>query len=193
MIVEGIQNSVMCRSADVSAYIDGELSPDAEIAFEMHIADCPDCLGELNVQKNLLRELDLCLTTGELELPRDFAKTVVVNAESGVSGLRCPNERFRAVFICSGLLLVALFALGADAGRTIGLVGTLGEKAVAVVGMVVHFAYDIALGAAIISRSLGAQFGLGSPSFLFLLAAGTIGLIVLSRLLFRLHRGPLRA
>ena len=34
MKFENPQNSV-CRTSDISAYIDGELSPDAEIAFEI--------------------------------------------------------------------------------------------------------------------------------------------------------------
>ena len=69
MKFEELQNPG-CRIGDISAYIDGELSPDAEIAFELHASGCADCRSELNLQKNLLRELDLCLTTGELELPR---------------------------------------------------------------------------------------------------------------------------
>lgn len=188
MKFEDQQNSA-CRKFDISAYIDGELSPDAEIAFEMHAAGCAECAAELNLQKNLLRELDFCLTTGELELPKDFAKTVVANAECSVSGLRCPNERFTATFISAALFLFALFALGADAGSSLGVINTVGVKIGVVLGAISHFVFDVALGIAIIFRSLGASLVSGSSLSLFLIAAITFfSLVFLSRLLLRPHR-----
>lgn len=178
-----------CRKFDISAYIDGELSPDAEMAFDMHTAGCPECTAELNLQKNLLRELDLCLTTGELELPKDFAKTVVANAECSVSGLRCPNERFTATFISAALFLFALFALGADAGNVLGVINTVGVKIGVVLGAISHFVFDVALGIAIIFRSLGASLVSGSSISFFLIAAiAFFSLVFLSRLLLRPHR-----
>ena len=187
--IQGLQNSAACRSGDISAYLDGELSADGEIAFEFHVAGCIDCRGELNLQKNLLRELDVCLDTDELELPKNFAKTVIVNAESNVSGLRRPNERFNAIFISAGLFLFALFTLGADAGKSFAVVNGIADKVVAVVGSIGHFVYDISLGTAIISRSLGINLVSGSiGSFLFIGVVAALSLIFLSRLLLRPHR-----
>ncbi len=187
MTVE-IQNTV-CRTEDIAAYLDGELLPDAEIAFEMHTAVCSDCRSELNLQKNLLRELDMCLTTGELELPRDFAKTVVANAESRVSGLRLPRERYTAAFLCLGLLITAVVALGPDLEATLRMINSVVTKAAVVAGSISHFVFDAALGVAIILRALGTNAVSGSG-----IAAVSIGILavlslfVLSRLLLRPHR-----
>lgn len=184
-----VPQNLRCRTGDISAYIDGELSPDAEIAFEMHAARCSECRAELNLQKNLLRELDICLTTGKLELPKDFTKTVVAHAESSVAGLRRPGERFTAAVICSGLLLVALFALGADAAGTFNVLSSVGSKLAVVVGSVFHFAYDVALGVAIIFRSFGASLVSGSFASLASIAViALVSLFLLSRLLLRPHR-----
>jgi hypothetical protein len=186
--IQDLQNSAVCRSGDISAYLDGELPPDGEVAFEFHVAGCIDCRGELNLQKNLLRELDVCLDTGELELPKNFAKTVIVNAESNVSGLRRPNERFNAIFISAGLFLFALFTLGADASDSFMVVNSIADKVVAVVGSVGHFVYDISLGTAIISRSLGMNLVSGSIGSFFIGAVAVLSLVFLSRLLLRPHR-----
>ena len=88
-----------CPRADIAAYIDGELTPREELALELHLAACPDCTGELNLQKQMLRALDCGLKDRtEIELPKNFAKTVATRAESNVSGLRSKEERFRALF-----------------------------------------------------------------------------------------------
>jgi hypothetical protein len=194
MLVESVsihefRNSTACGSVDIAVYLDGELPPDAEIAFELHIAQCADCRGELNLQKNLLRELDVCLGTGEIKLPKNFAKTVIVNAESNVSGLRRPNERFNAIFISAGLFLFALFTLGAGGGKSFAAVNSLTDKIFAVAGSVGHFVYDISLGTVIIFRSLGATLFSGSfVSILFIGAVAVLSLVFLSRLLLRPHR-----
>jgi anti-sigma factor RsiW len=183
-----LQNSA-CRLGDIAAYIDGELSPGSELAFEMHAANCPSCRNELNIQKNLLRELDLCLTTGELQLPKNFAKTVVANAECRVTGLRRPRERFTAVFICCTLLVFALFTLGTDAAPIISVLNSIGSKIAVVTGSVFHVLFDVALGVAIIFRSLGTNLVSGSPASLISLATVVlVSLLFLSRLLLRPHR-----
>lgn len=174
----GTKNSD-CRSSDIAAYIDGELSPDAEIAFEMHAAACAECHAELNLQKNLLRELDLCLTTGELALPSDFAKTVVANAESRVSGLRSANERVTAVLLSAGLLVSWLIALGPGLSGTLSLLNSLVLKAAVVAASVFHFIFDIALGITIIFRALGTSLLQGSG-----VATASIAVIVVMSLFF---------
>src|SRR5690349_12215641 len=112
-------NIFNCPSYEIAAYIDGELDQSRELELSMHFAACDVCSQELNQQKQFLCELDAGLK-GEIELPSDFAKTVIANAESTVSGLRRPRERFNALFICAALSLFALFALGPDAGKVLG-------------------------------------------------------------------------
>ena len=107
-----------CSRQQVIAYIDGDLSPREEIVLEKHLAVCKSCADELNEQKKLLFALDFALDENEreFELPEDFTKVVVTNAESKVSGLRHPQERFRALFVCSALFLFVLLGLGKETG-----------------------------------------------------------------------------
>lgn len=96
------------HTAEIAAYLDGELSPEAEIGFERHVAGCEICAARLNEQKRLLCALDFAFDDEKLfELPKDFVKTVAVRAESDVSGLNTKKERTRAF-----LITAALFATG---------------------------------------------------------------------------------
>ena len=102
-----------CPSEEIAAYIDGEIELVRESELDVHFAACPICSDELNQQKEFLCRLNSSLKQeGDLELPANFTKLIVVNAESTVSGLRRPRERFNAIFICAGLFLFVLFALG---------------------------------------------------------------------------------
>jgi hypothetical protein len=150
-----------CPFEDLAAYIDGELSPDRELEVELHFASCTDCYTELNDQKAFLRTLDQTLKDGEFELPADFAKVVVANAESSVAGLRRSQERYHALFICVGLSLFALFALGTQAGDTVDEVGAVG-------GFFGHLIYSFFIGIAIIIRNIASQSEFGASAVLFL-------------------------
>ncbi|MDQ4121748.1 MAG: zf-HC2 domain-containing protein [Acidobacteriota bacterium] len=101
-------NSKKCsHESEIAAYLDGELTPDSEIAFEQHVAKCEICSGRLNEQKRLLRALDFAFEDEKaFELPKDFVKTVAIRAESDVSGLNSKEERRRA-FLITGLLFAA--------------------------------------------------------------------------------------
>src|SRR5438445_5520441 len=102
-----------CPTDEIAAYIDGEMDAAREFELETHLAACEICSLELNQQKQFLASLNSSLKhEGDLELPANFTKLIVANAESTVSGLRRPRERFNAMFICAGLFLFALFALG---------------------------------------------------------------------------------
>src|SRR5262249_2163468 len=103
-----------CPSLDIAAYIDGELSPDAEIALERHLATCSFCTEELNLQKQFVNALN-CSLGAVPEIPADFTKRIVTNAESNVRGLRRKSEWLNALFVCVALLFFVLFALGANA------------------------------------------------------------------------------
>src|ERR1043165_6485801 len=137
---------------DIAAYIDGELSAKRELELEMHFAACPTCVDELNIQKQLLRGLDLGVKDGaDIDLPADFARVVVANAESTVAGLRRPKERFNAIFICGGLGLFVLMSFGITAAAS------LFDQVSAVASFFGHFIYDVLLGLVVIMRGVASQ------------------------------------
>ena len=186
-IVDSIKQGA-CPSADICAYLDGELSPQREIELEKHFAGCAVCAEELNIQKQILCAISSSLENEpEIELPKNFTKVVVANAESRVSGLRRPRERYNAVFICAGLLLFCLFALGADSTRFFATVVQAFDQVAAVGAFVAHVAYDLAVGAVIILRSVTSQF-LSDSTFSFVVPGMfAVSLFILSRLAL-LHR-----
>jgi len=167
-----------CPFEDLAAYIDGELSPDRELEVELHFASCTDCYTELNDQKAFLRTLDQTLKDGEFELPADFAKVVVANAESSVAGLRRPHERYNAVFICAGLSLFVLFALGTQAGVLVDQVGAVGS-------FFGHLFNSFFIGLAIIVRNIASQFAFGVSAIIFLSAAFAVFSLYVSRKVLR--------
>lgn len=179
-----------CPRPDIAAYIDGELSPSAELALEVHLAECKNCLEELNLQKKLLCALDYSLEKQpEIELPKNFAKVVAIRAESGVCGLRSKEERFRAVFICAFLLLIVLIGLGAETGRIFAAFGKIGEQAIIVAGFVGNLLYNLAVGTTIILRSLSGQFVFNSViSFTAAVFLFTVSALLLTRLISRNNR-----
>ena len=157
MIVKSSFN--MCPTGEISAYIDGEIDTARESEMDAHFAGCEVCLRELNEQKLFLRHLDANLGyERDIELPVDFAKAIVANAESTVSGLRRPREIFNASFICAGLALFALFAMGADAGRLFQGLSVLVEQGAAVASFFGHMIYSIFVGIAIVIRAIAGQF-----------------------------------
>lgn len=179
-----------CLRAEISAYIDGELSPAEELALEVHIASCKGCLTELNQQKQILSALDFSLDDEkEIELPENFAKVVAVRAESGVSGLRSKEERFRALFLCVALFLMTLIGLSAESENFPAALARFGERIFAVMGFTAHLFYDIAIGLTVIIRSFGGQFFFNSAVSILIAAILFIAsAAVLSNLIFRSNR-----
>lgn len=147
-----------CSIDDISAYLDAELDERRERELLEHCGTCSACAEELNRQKQFLRTLESSLKhDNDLDLPADFTRHVVANAESTVAGLRRPRERFNAVFICAALMLFILFALGADAGRVLEGVAGSYDQAAAVGSFFGHFVYSFFLGVAIVLRGLATQ------------------------------------
>ncbi len=184
------QSKKVCPREEIAAYIDGELEPRRELELEMHFAVCAVCNAELNVQKKLLCALDSALLTErEVTLPADFTKIVVTKAESNVSGLRRPQERRHALFICAALFLPLLIGFGAETETVLTAFGKFGEQILAVGGLVFHLFYDLAVGATVILRSLSSQFVFNSfASISFLLILLIVSLITVSRLVIRFNR-----
>jgi anti-sigma factor RsiW len=182
-------NNIACPSPDLAAYIDGELSSHDELKLEMHLAGCRTCADDLNLQKSFLNALDSSLDDeAEIQLPKDFTKTVVANAESRVSGLRHPHELRNAALICIGLLLFSLFALGSTTERSLAVIATVIDKLLAVVTSGWHVIYDLGLGSSIVLRSLASNFFFGSGgTALAFFALLVLSLYLFSRLL-RLRR-----
>lgn len=166
-------------SADISAYIDGELSPDDESKLEVHLATCDDCTRELNLQKSFLRELSSSLDkSSEIDIPKDFTRSVVTNAESQLDGLRRPRERFNAVFICVALGLFALFALGPESDRVFAGITKAIEKVFAILYFAGRLAFDIAYGVTRILQSVLGDSPYRSAAFFVLATIAVLTILV---------------
>jgi anti-sigma factor RsiW len=176
-----------CPREELAAYIDGELAPREEFELEIHLADCRICALGLNEQKRLLFTLDFALETEkEFKLPENFTKIVIANAESSVSGLRCPKERTKAIFVIAGLFLLFLLGIGGATKTVVAAFLKLGEQVLAVGSFAWHLVFNVAFGTAIVLRSVFSQFVYNSAfSILFLAAFFFISLFALLRLLSR--------
>lgn len=189
MNLQDVKFSNECARSDIAAYIDGELTPHEELELEMHLAVCESCAEELNQQKKLLCALDFALEEEKFELPENFTKVVVANAESSVSGLRRRSERFNALFICSALFLLVFAVLGNETRNALFSSGKFIDKFFAVSAFVGHLIYDISIGTIVVLRSLFVQF-VHSSTAAFALIAIVFGFsaLVFSRLLSRYKR-----
>ena len=179
-----------CPRIEIAAYIDGELTPREELDLEMHFAGCEICAVELNEQKKLLNALDFALDDRqEIELPENFTRVVVANAESNVQGLRCPRERNRALLVCAALGLVVFLGLGAETSKTFAAAGAITEQLFVVGGFIVHFIHDVTVAATVLFRSFCLQFVFKSAVSAGLLAiCFIVSLFIFSRLLSRRSR-----
>lgn len=177
MTEQNVKFDNSCPQGEIAAYIDGELSASAEMNLEKHFAGCADCLAEFNGQKKLLQALDFALDEkNEIVLPENFAKTVVVRAESNVSGLRRPEERFRALFLCAFLFLLIILGLGSETEAVVSASALFVEQIFAVAGYTVHLVFDVAVALTTILRMISGQI-IFSPIFAIL--AFTVFLISL--------------
>lgn len=179
-----------CPRKQLAPYIDGELLPHEELELELHLAACKTCAAELNEQKKLLFVLDFALDKeDEIELPADFTKIVVAKAESNVSGLRSPRERYRAILVCSILFLFGLIGLGGQIESVFASYIQFTEQVFSVFGFIFHLIYNISIGTAVVLRSLSSQFvSVSAIVVVFLVAFSIISLLAFSRLFIRLNR-----
>ena len=143
-----------CPAEEISAYIDGELAADVEGALERHVGICETCRRELNDQKGFLLALsDTLEREAPIELPANFTRSVVVNAESKVSGLRDRKQRSSAFIIGSVLLVLAAIAVGSLTGVFSPLAAAL-DKVLALGGAVIQVAADLLYAIAAMLRSI---------------------------------------
>lgn len=185
-------NSKICSHAsEVAAYLDGELSHEAEFAFELHFEECSFCAEKLNEQKRLICSLEFVFDEKDFELPKDFAKKVMVRAESDVSGLNSKEERRRALLISGGLFLLGVLAgvVGKQSGILPAAVSNFLTQIYVLADVFGKFCYDFGVGLSVIFRVAGRQLVSGSSVSGFLLAfLLIISFILLSRLLLTFHR-----
>lgn len=155
--IENLEN--LCPRTDIAAYLDGELSAPEEMDLELHFTTCKRCATEFSEQKKLLCALDFAFDEkSNIELPENFTKTVIVNAESNVSGLRRPEERFRALFLCAALFLFIILGLGSETEAVFSTFAVFAEQIFAVGSFAAHLVFDIAFAFAAIVRLIGGQF-----------------------------------
>jgi len=168
---------------EIAAFIDGELLPHEEFELELHLAVCGFCATELNEQKKLLCALDYALENEkQIELPANFTKVVVTNAESKVNGLRRPQERSKALFVCAALFVLVISGLGGETKTVLNTFGKFVEQFLAVGGFVWNLIYDVSVGTAIVLRSLSSKFIFNSSASLaILLIFGFLSLFLFSR------------
>lgn len=185
-----LSHELECRSDDVAAYLDGELSGAASESFEAHLKTCASCATELRMQRQLLCTLDIAFGEPAFELPKNFSRVVATHAESDLSGMRKKSERRRALQLCALLALLAFALLGAASPA---LVFQPAQSFLRVAGtvfdLVGHTLYDAGTGMAVIARVIGralilAPHGLG----LLLVLPFVIALALLPRLIANYHR-----
>lgn len=181
---------ICSHRSEIAAYVDGELLPREELELEAHLAVCESCRNELNEQKKLLCVLDFALENErEIELPKNFTKIVVANAESKVSGLRRPQERSESLLVCGALFLLVLVGLGGGTDSLADTFWKFTEQIFVVGGFVWNLAYTAAIGLAVVLRSLSQQFVFNSSaSVAFAVGLFFVSLLALSRLITRYHR-----
>lgn len=176
----------LCPQDDIAAYVDGELSSQQSDDLERHLARCPSCRFSLREQRQFLAALSASLEAeNTLDLPDDFTKKIVSNAESSVTGLRRPHERFTAIFISAALFLFAIFALGGETFAVASAMGSIGEQLWAVGSFLFKFAANIAFGVTVILRALASQFSASAVPILATACVAAVFLYFSSRWMLR--------
>lgn len=180
-----------CRRNQIVVYLDGELSPREELELETHFVGCGSCAEELNEQKRLLCALDFALDDCEevFDVPDDFTKVVVTSAESNVRGLRRPQERFRALFVCAALFLLVLAGLGTETGSFVNNSENIIVQSISASGYAMQFFHDVGVGVAVVLRCLSQRFIFNSAVSLgVLLMFFAFTSFIVSRSLFKHYR-----
>lgn len=182
-----------CHPELIAAYVDGDLETAARSALENHIHGCSSCANELRMQRLFMCELDVAFAEQpQLEMPRDFARIVAVQAESDMSGARSGTEHKKALHFCLILAALSFTLLGSAAGRSLLTSGQhIAGRILGVAGLLGKTLYDAGSGFSVVMRVAG---GVLSPDafavlvFLVLLLA----VLVLSILIAGYHRYPRR-
>jgi Putative zinc-finger len=184
-------NQNICETANIAAYIDGELEPGQRSTLEEHIKECALCTSELQAQRLFMCELDSVLASPfDRAVPPNFARVVAVRAESDMRGVRNRSEHTRALRFCIILGLSAFALLGVASSKAIILnVRSVAGKVFGILGLFARTSFDAAAGFTVISRVVSR--GLVPDSRLVGLAGlflVILAIAVLSLLISRYHR-----
>ncbi|CAN5586249.1 hypothetical protein BH24ACI3_BH24ACI3_08420 [soil metagenome] len=140
---------------DFGAYLDGDLLPNEESNFEAHLADCAACRTELNQQKVFLSMLDGALDNDLPQVdPVKLTRSIIVSAESSVSGLRSPKEQITAAFICLAVMAIAAGAIAIIGGGISTEVNSPFDRSVGIAAAAGHLVYNVSLSLSVIIRSV---------------------------------------
>ena len=180
-----------CPSADIAAYLDGELDAPAQMLLEMHVGACAVCAENVREQRGLLCELDfLAEKDKEIVLPANFTEVVTVRAQSDLRGMRNRAEHHKALRWCALLSLAAFALLGGAWQETVWQpLQKVFDLCTTLADFVARTLYQTGFGVAVLSRHVSGYLFFNS----FLLSVLTImglvlGLFWLSRLISAYHR-----
>ena len=183
------KNMFVCPREEIGAFLDGELSADQEAVFETHIASCPDCREELNLQRSFLIALNGSLEeNADIQIPKDFTRNIISRAESDLSGIRSRSERVVALSIAGILILMAAAALGGEFSSVIRPARAAIEKLSGLCEVVGHISYRFVFGTMAVLRSALSrqEIGLSIAAVLFTVVA-SIGVVVAVAVAIRRH------
>lgn len=168
MTIPNQNKNLVCPREEIGLYLDGELDAQEEILLEDHLSICGICKEELNLQKQMLSALSLAFEEkNEIEIPKNFTKIVVTKAESGVNGLRCKDERNKALFLSLILLLLITVGLSGENEKVFSILRDFSNQIITVGSFILHFTFDISFGISVILRNLCQKIVI-SPSFVLL-------------------------
>jgi predicted anti-sigma-YlaC factor YlaD len=162
-----------CSKGALLEFLEGDLTSDGEQRVAAHIKTCPACQNEIKQHQKLLVELDKSFDESPV-IPDDFSKIVSVNAKSQVSGVRRPNERRLAMFICAGLLVPVLLAIAAGRLNALSGLTIVFENAGSVAYFVFGLLSDLILSLSIVGRAISSSFGASPLIFLVAIVVATL-------------------
>ena len=154
-----------CKIELISAYIDGELEPQAEAAVEKHLLSCQDCMSELNSQKRLVNALSELFASKNKDLVAEsFSDYLMCRTTSTVKGFR--GNLLSLILLVSGILIVSLLLFDfiftwPVTGQTV-----LAEVVLNVFGLILHLAFDAAQSITVLTKLIAASYFGGLANFL---------------------------
>ena len=110
-------------------------------------------------QRQFMAALSASLDSSSvLPLPKDFAKKVVVSAESSVVGIREPGELHTALYLCFALFVFAVLASGIESFGLGSPLAAIGEKMFAFGLLIIKLINSVAFAAVVVLGSLASRF-----------------------------------
>ncbi len=167
-----------CPVAEISAYIDGELSHNEQAILENHLKECEICREELNEQKQTVCLLDMAFSYDKnMPIPEGFVENIILRAENDVKGLKNKDELFKSVVLAFSVMI------SMSAASLFGGV-YLNTSVFASLKLFYNVIYEFLFGLSVVMRSIGTflfSISVFSVSALFI---SIVCLILLVRFLF---------